>query len=132
MNVFSKDLIFVPIHCSGNHWTLALINLRQKRFEFYDSLRGSEALIFVHLRRWLQDEFYDKRKQVLDTSLWPNIIWSKNETPEQYNGSDCGIFMCYTARFLACDAVLNFSQSVMDYLRQRMTFEIATAKLLPL
>jgi Ulp1 family protease len=39
--VFDKALFIVPIHCHGNHWTLAVINLLLKRFEYYDSLRGS-------------------------------------------------------------------------------------------
>ena len=36
-DVFSKDLIIVPIHRHGNHWTLAVINMKQKRFEYMRS-----------------------------------------------------------------------------------------------
>ena len=39
-DVFAMDLVIVPIHCHGNHWTLAVINFKQRRFEYYDSLRG--------------------------------------------------------------------------------------------
>jgi hypothetical protein len=44
-DVFKMDLIIVPIHCHGNHWTLAVINLMAKRFEYYDSLRGGPDMV---------------------------------------------------------------------------------------
>ncbi len=45
MHVFSMAMVLVPIHCHGNHWTLAVINLPKRRFEYYDSLRGSPGLV---------------------------------------------------------------------------------------
>ena len=38
VDVFAKDLLICPIHCHGNHWTLAVVNLLDKRFEYFDSL----------------------------------------------------------------------------------------------
>ena len=35
------DKVVIPIHVHNNHWCLALINLRDKRFEYYDSLGGN-------------------------------------------------------------------------------------------
>jgi hypothetical protein len=60
VDVFSKDLLIVPIHVHGNHWTLAVINRKLKRFEYYDSMRGSEGSVLINLRRWLEDEHQDK------------------------------------------------------------------------
>jgi Ulp1 family protease len=42
------------IHCHGNHWTLAVINIKLKRFEYYDSLRGGPLMVLENLRQWLQ------------------------------------------------------------------------------
>ena len=50
----SKDLLIIPIHCHGNHWTLAVINIKLKRFEYYDSLRGGPLMVLENLRQWLQ------------------------------------------------------------------------------
>ena len=52
----------MPIHCHGNHWTLAVINFKAKRFEYYDSLFGHEGQVLTNLRRWLNDESADKKK----------------------------------------------------------------------
>ena len=36
------DKVLIPINVRKTHWVLAVINLRDKRFEFYDSFRGDE------------------------------------------------------------------------------------------
>ena len=43
VDVFTKDLLICPIHCHGNHWTLAVVNLLDKRFEYLDSLSGGDG-----------------------------------------------------------------------------------------
>eukprot|EP00967_Tisochrysis_lutea_P147841 scaffold281517_cov36-Tisochrysis_lutea.AAC.2 len=45
----------VPI-CSNHHWTLAVINIKDKRFEYYDSLYGSDNHVLNTLRRYVADE----------------------------------------------------------------------------
>jgi sentrin-specific protease 1 len=131
-DVFSKDLIIVPIHCHGNHWTLAVINLRQKRFEYYDSLFGSPGAVLTNLRRWLADESVDKKKGPLDLSDWTELVFTRDDgTPVQRNGSDCGVFMSRTADFLARDGKLSFGQGDMNYFRRRMVLEILQTALFP-
>jgi sentrin-specific protease 1 len=130
-DVFSKDLIIVPIHCNGNHWTLAVINMKQKRFEYYDSLRGSPNMVLTNLRRWLEDESLDKKKVPFDTSGWTEVVWKQGQTPQQCNGWDCGIFMSRTADWLARDAVLSFTQGDMENLRRLTVLEIINASLAP-
>ena len=61
-DVFGMDLVLVPIHCNGNHWTLAVINFVDRRFEYHDSLRGSGRHVIKNLRDWLRKESADKRK----------------------------------------------------------------------
>jgi sentrin-specific protease 1 len=33
------EKVIVPVHL-GNHWCLAVINFKEKRFEYYDSMGG--------------------------------------------------------------------------------------------
>jgi hypothetical protein len=33
VDIFAKDLVIVPTHVHGNHWTLAAINFKMRRFE---------------------------------------------------------------------------------------------------
>ena len=62
VDVFAKELIIVPVHVHGNHWTLAVINFKEKRLEYYDSLRGPPENVLVDLRRWLEEESQNKKK----------------------------------------------------------------------
>jgi len=130
VDVFTKDMIMVPIHCHGNHWTLALINLKAKRFEYYDSLRGSADRVLEHLRQWLEDEHEDKKKAPYDTSGWTDIVW-KSGTPEQENGCDCGVFLVCTADYLARDARLDFTKADMEHYRHRMVYQLIQQQMLP-
>lgn len=41
VDLLSMDKIIIPLHL-GVHWTLAVINIRDKRFEYYDSMAGSK------------------------------------------------------------------------------------------
>lgn len=48
-DIFTKHLVIVPIHCHGNHWTLAVVNMKERRFEYYDSLRGPPDMVLRNL-----------------------------------------------------------------------------------
>ena len=76
-DVFGMDLVLVPIHCNGNHWTLAVINFVDKRFEYHDSLRGSGRHVIKNLRDWLRKESADKRK--CEWEGWEEIAGHPND-----------------------------------------------------
>lgn len=56
VDLFDRDLVIIPINCNNVHWTLALINVRWRRFEYYDSMFGSDRGRLRVLRRYLEDE----------------------------------------------------------------------------
>ena len=141
-DVFGMDLVLVPIHCNGNHWTLAVINFVDRRFEYHDSLRGSGRHVIKNLRDWLRKESADKRK--CEWEGWEEIAghpndgewrngWSEKEwergIPQQRNGFDCGVFMCKNADYHARDGLLNFTQADIDYFRRRIVLEIRNCQL---
>merc|ERR1711934_404941 len=68
-DLLAKDKILVPINQGATHWVLAVINIRDKRFEFYDALPSGhhdfENDVLKNLRQWLSDESLDKRKESL-------------------------------------------------------------------
>lgn len=118
-NIDDYKNIFIPIHCNGNHWTLAVINVKQNSLEYYDSLRG-DGKVFEAAMQHLQG--YLKLK-------WPRFACEKyiqKQGPMQHNCYDCAVFMCTTADFLSRDGDvdLTFSQSDMPHLRQRMVLQI--------
>jgi sentrin-specific protease 1 len=46
VDLFSKDVVLIPINHNNAHWTAAAINFRKKRIEAYDSMSGPPGRIF--------------------------------------------------------------------------------------
>jgi hypothetical protein len=141
VDIFAMDLLFIPIHSNGNHWILVVVNFRDKRFEYFDSMghkdedtgeyvRGSDEGRLATLRRFIESEHLDKKKASWDQAGWTDHVWLAGvETPVQTNGDDCGVFMCKTAERYARDAHLDFGQGNMGYFRRCMAIEIHNKEL---
>ncbi|KAL0488418.1 hypothetical protein AKO1_015601 [Acrasis kona] len=125
VDLFSKDKVIIPIHL-GVHWTCAVINLRDSRFEYYDSMGGVERgkQVLKDLQKYIQDECKDKKNKVLNTGGWEMYVPDRYSIPQQENSHDCGVFACKFADFLSRDLDLSFKQSDMAYFRNRMACEI--------
>ena len=69
VDVFARDAILVPVHCGGNHWTLAVVRLRGEPSLEYD--RRQAAIGSVYLATHAHDQrrglrsFCTARAQVL-------------------------------------------------------------------
>ena len=111
------DTIVVPVH-QGIHWVLATVELREKRVRLYDSLHGEDPFLLDCLKRWVRDEYENKKGEAVDTSDWtaehPKAI------PRQMNGCDCGVFMLKYADYIASGCPLTFTQADMGYFRRRI------------
>ncbi|KAF9978444.1 SUMO1 sentrin specific peptidase 1 [Actinomortierella ambigua] len=122
-NIFAKDYLLIPIHCSGNHWTSAVIDMNKKKISYYDSLLGNNPKCFLTLRNYLESESRDKLKKPFDFQGWENEC-PKN-IPRQQNGFDCGVFTCFFIESKSRGAnSFDFSQADMPYLRQKMVLDI--------
>ncbi|KAG6726467.1 hypothetical protein I3842_02G081600 [Carya illinoinensis] len=115
------DKIFVPIH-REIHWCLAVINRKDEKFQYLDSLRGMDNKVLKVLARYFVDEVKDKSGKDVDVSSWRQEF--VEDLPEQENGFDCGMFMIKYADFYGRDIGLCFNQGHMPYFRQRTAKEI--------
>ncbi|KAG7544213.1 Ulp1 protease family C-terminal catalytic domain, partial [Arabidopsis thaliana x Arabidopsis arenosa] len=116
------DIIFVPIHI-GIHWSLAVINNRERKFLYFDSLVSEvDRTILNALAKYLVDEAKEKSKKNIDVSSW-DMEYVK-ECPQQLNGDDCGMFMLKYIDFYSRGLSLQFSQKDMPYFRLRTANEI--------
>ena len=98
-NVLDCDLLVVPINLPS-HWVCAAVDLRHERVCFFDSMGSKRTDIVGHLKRWVQDEFRDKRGREVDASGWEELL-PGGSVPQQENGFDCGVFTLMFADFLA-------------------------------
>lgn len=85
------DTVFIPVHQAA-HWTLLVVRPASKTIEYFDSLGSPSPQTYInHAKAWLkgelQDLYVDEEWTVLDTP-----------SPQQDNGSDCGVFLLSTAK----------------------------------
>lgn len=91
LDLFSKDVILIPINHSNSHWTAAAINFRKKRIYSYDSMgtaqpevhkvvaalfsaAGLISLLSKTLRKYLDDEHRNKKKKPFDFTDWVDWV----------------------------------------------------------
>ncbi|KAJ3669520.1 hypothetical protein LUZ60_011470 [Juncus effusus] len=115
------DKIFVPIH-KEVHWCLAVINVRDKKLQYLDSLGSLDTMALRVLARYITEEVKDKSGKQIDTSSWE--LEEVPDLPLQENGWDCGMFMLKYIDFLSRDLSLSFLQDHMTYFRKRTAKEI--------
>jgi len=128
IDIFQKDIILIPVNHNNSHWTAAAINFRKKRIESYDSMDMDRLAVYKRLRSYLDMEHRNKKKKPFDFSEWED--WVYEDTPQQENGYDCGVFTCQFLETLSRgEETFNFTQADMFYLRRRMIWEIGNAQL---
>uniref|UniRef100_A0ACD6AAN7 Uncharacterized protein n=1 Tax=Avena sativa TaxID=4498 RepID=A0ACD6AAN7_AVESA len=125
-NIIDCDKIFVPIHKKfihkESHWCLAVINIRDKKFQYLDSLGFEDIKALEILARYLVDEIKDKNNKQIDVLSWEQEV--VKERPSQDNNTDCGMFMLKYIDFYSRDMGLIFEQKHMPYFRRRTAKEI--------
>jgi len=47
--------VIIPVH-QGLHWTALMVDIKQQRLVFFDSLFGKNAAAVAAVRRWVADE----------------------------------------------------------------------------
>lgn len=130
VDIFAMDKIIFPIHL-GAHWTLGIINMRDRRLEYYDSLGGRNEEYLNLMWQYLQEEAIDKGKEeTFDTNNWNAAKVNGDTLPQQKNGWDCGVFMCQFAECFSRDVWPTFTSADIPVFRRRMVVELATGKLL--
>jgi sentrin-specific protease 1 len=112
------ETIIVPVNQGNFHWVLATVEPRKKRVRLYDSLLGEDHFLLDCLKRWVRDEYENKKGEAVDTSGW--AAEHPKEIPRQMNGCDCGVFMLKYADYIASGCPLTFTQADMGYFRRRI------------
>lgn len=140
IDIFDNDVILIPNHLK-DHWTLTVVDFRYRRISYFDSM--ADGLINTSKGSWhmknipeyLHFEHQDKRNSP-PPGEWiigdPGIDGEEGSVgiPQQSNGSDCGVFVCQFAEYIARDAPLNFDPSQMPFIRKRMMHEICNGTLI--
>ncbi|RPB20207.1 cysteine proteinase [Terfezia boudieri ATCC MYA-4762] len=134
-NLLRLDFLFIPANFNGNHWTLGVVRPKEKRLEFYDSMKGGAAyrseIFFRAMREYLANETKGKAKLDKPWDQWWEE-WTEffvKDCPAQSNMHDCGVFTCKHAEVLARGRELSFTQADMPTIRYRMVAELLAGEL---
>lgn len=128
VDIFSQDVVLIPVNHHNAHWTAGAINFQKKRFESYDSMGMAKEVVWRKLREYVHAEHQNKKKKPFNFDGWEN--WAPDSTPQQENGFDCGVFTCQFLESLSRgEDDFIFTQKDMPYLRRRMVWEIGHARL---
>ena len=91
--------IFVPVNIGDYHWALAVVDVERREFRYYDSFGGGGQHYLSALREFLARYARRHRLHGLEVGRWSMVPHTSG--PRQGNGSDCAVFTCMTAEYLA-------------------------------
>ena len=137
-DIFDLDKVFVPINVSNTHWILGIIDITKKEILILDSSVRMNLILDRYayaLFQYVLDEHHNKKKRPLSEKEEWKIITSSTTatttitkpTPQQRNGDDCGVFMCYFATCVSIDdSITSFDQGYINENngRQRIALSI--------
>lgn len=118
------DKLFFPLRIGGNHFALIVVNIGAKEVHYYDSLfNETPANRYCSLMmRWLGMAL---REAFVGTD-WTQV--QHRDSPQQCNGSDCGVFVLTNAAFLANDLPLMYPCDIESMEKQRLRIAICLLK----
>jgi len=124
VDLFECKQVYIPINVTNTHWTLAVIGVETKTIQYFDSLGGSGDVYLQALQRYVTEEYAHKhRGSQLDWGGW-RLNLGSNRTPQQENGSDCGVFVLCTVYLMAHGLMPAFSQADIPAFRCRVAYSI--------
>ncbi|OGM39859.1 sentrin/sumo-specific protease [Aspergillus bombycis] len=92
-SLLDVDTVFVPVHNSA-HWTLIVIKPLERTIEHFDSLGSVSHRHVGVMKDWLRNELGPRYAEE-EWRVLPSV------SPQQDNGSDCGVFLLSTAKAVA-------------------------------
>ena len=108
INLFVFDFVFIPI-CERDHWTLAVINNRERTIDYYDSLDRGDCPPII---RMFVEQGLRQHSREFEAEGWR--VRTISDHPRQTNGSDCGVFLCQYAKHIAFNQQMLFRQVILD------------------
>ena len=94
------ELLIYPINIENKHWTLAVTFVKEHKIIYYDSMGGSGKKYLTALTKY----YYDNG----DINKW-TVVDKLQNTPQQDNGCDCGVYLCMNAYWVVNGRVPSYS-----------------------
>ncbi|XP_059915902.1 sentrin-specific protease 5-like isoform X2 [Gadus macrocephalus] len=125
VDLFSKQLLLVPVHLEV-HWSLVAVDPEHRSIRLYDSEFTALPEVTLGILKYLISEAKEKSQELFQTG-W--VVSANQETPQQNNENDCGVFVLEYCKRLALRKPLDFSQKEIPHIRKRIYKELCERKL---
>ena len=127
IDIFSYDLVFIPIH-TPKHWSLVVADFKRQGIFYYNSMKKGGMDILFWIIYLLKFEHLAKKNKEFQFSDFK--VENMTDIPRQENGFDCGMYLMKYADFLSRNAPLTFTQEKMEYYRKCTKVELFLKELM--
>ena len=129
-NLHRLRTLVIPINLSNQHWVCAVAQFPSHTLTLYDSATGSAydsgRDLLRHVEAYLNDEFRDRHPSRDNPDLWLLVTSSEAGYPQQTNGFDCGVFVCFAAdRSIRAQHAI-FTPTVAETARPHLALSLLT------
>ena len=119
--LLETKMVFIPVN-SGMHWTLIVVDTRNKTIRYYDSLGGHGKDKMKVVLGWIEKEL----GTLFDKDEWK---MERGDSGRQANSDDCGVFTITNARQVMLEGD-TFGPGEVDVQRKRIVAELVAGRLL--
>ena len=123
---FDFDFVLIPINENGSHWTIVVVQIKQKKIIYCNSLSiGRSASYTCHqIWRYLCYEALIHSGFLLEREEWSILYYNDMPGfPKQTDGSSCGVYVCAIAKAIVCNQRLPEEPNLLS-LRNWIAWEI--------
>lgn len=132
-DLFAYDIILVPVHENGNHWTLMAIFINAHTIDiiYYNSLGFENEELLDQLIEYLRKEHLNRKGVRLNKTFHRH---NYDFEILQENDFDCGAIICSIAEILSQNGPVElqseFNEDDMAHFRDIMIYEICSGRML--
>lgn len=133
-DLLKKDMILIPINHSNLHWTLASIDLREGRIDYFDSMNGhglsgqAGKRVLKTLKKFVKKLSHEDKCCQYPRHFAKRVV---KQIPGQMDPGSCGVFTCLYGERLSRGMLppFDFEQKDIPRLRNCMAADILQAKI---
>ena len=135
VDLFERELVIYPCNYVNTHWFLIVVFMTDRKIISFDSCNFNHFDYMNAIEKSLKDEaIHRKRLDLIDAETGnfniPFVKEKYEETPQQDNNHDCGVFMLMLINFIIDGIPINsLSQNDMRNYRMTLACDIIRQKM---
>ncbi|CAI6373185.1 unnamed protein product [Macrosiphum euphorbiae] len=129
-NLYNFKRIVIPINPNKNHWALFVVDIWEGIVHSFDSFNKTHMREYYIVTEFLSLAYNYSVKKPGEERTMPIWKYQIENSPQQKNTYDCGVFTCTNARYFLLGKKLEFTQPDCQLLRKRIAYELVHSELI--